>query len=507
MCVFQVRLLTVNPSHLLLSLNLEQCLHHQVQSTYQHKNNTMAVYCTYNVTIMYNISSLHFTLVDIRHQIRPSVSEHESAGKPPLLPKPVIKPGPTNTTSGHNIPENELPLIQEGEKNTHTKQSPCSTSSPPVAAESLTSTSTTSTVQTISNSVSDSSSATVSPSSTVAHTGIDICTDSVKPIEQASTPTTVTELESKLTEDSVTTTEPPTGTILTSSTSTTTPSESLGANFISSISSKSMTQTFSDTSNVTPITTVSPSIIILETVCEASNEIEVSKWSPIMSTESSLPEVNGNLSHSAAAACDAAVSSSSSTSLVAEASSFISSDLSETAVSLGTLVSASSTQMSTPTLSVSSNFSSITATASTKSPTSSESMTTFASIHPDTQPPSVPTTCNAVTEPDDITSTTTISLNNADTTSTTSSSTTAAVSSTLSTNSDPAHTDSDPVHTNNLSNNALTRGIADGSADYPTSPAHSNNSPAPNVILQSSEDDTFSSEPMEKGKGMFFYFC
>nr|XP_043886712.1 capping protein, Arp2/3 and myosin-I linker protein 2-like [Solea senegalensis] len=42
---------------------------------------------------------------DTRHQIRPSVSAHESAGKPALPPKPVIKPGPVLTTSsasGHN---------------------------------------------------------------------------------------------------------------------------------------------------------------------------------------------------------------------------------------------------------------------------------------------------------------------------------------------------------------------------------------------------------------------
>ncbi|KAK5935242.1 hypothetical protein CgunFtcFv8_020620 [Champsocephalus gunnari] len=61
---------------------------------------------------------------DTRHQIRPSVSAHESAGKPALLPKPVIRPGPPPTTSGRNTPENELAQIQEAETNTPTKQSP-----------------------------------------------------------------------------------------------------------------------------------------------------------------------------------------------------------------------------------------------------------------------------------------------------------------------------------------------------------------------------------------------
>ncbi|CAL9701826.1 unnamed protein product [Knipowitschia caucasica] len=53
---------------------------------------------------------------DTRHQLRSSVSAHESAGKPPLLPKPVIKPGPPTTLSGRTTPENELGQI-EGKPN------------------------------------------------------------------------------------------------------------------------------------------------------------------------------------------------------------------------------------------------------------------------------------------------------------------------------------------------------------------------------------------------------
>ncbi|XP_022597327.1 mucin-5AC-like [Seriola dumerili] len=76
---------------------------------------------------------------DTRHQIRPSVSAHESAGKPALLPKPVIKPGPPPTTSGRNTPENELAQIQEGETNTPTKLNRTAAPSAP-AAPALTAT-------------------------------------------------------------------------------------------------------------------------------------------------------------------------------------------------------------------------------------------------------------------------------------------------------------------------------------------------------------------------------
>ncbi|KAJ0002122.1 hypothetical protein NQD34_001919, partial [Periophthalmus magnuspinnatus] len=47
---------------------------------------------------------------------KPRTMSASSAGKPPLLPKPVIKPGPNATISGRNTPENELGQI-EGEPN------------------------------------------------------------------------------------------------------------------------------------------------------------------------------------------------------------------------------------------------------------------------------------------------------------------------------------------------------------------------------------------------------
>ncbi|XP_072321289.1 uncharacterized protein [Eucyclogobius newberryi] len=70
---------------------------------------------------------------DTRHQLRSSVSAHESAGKPPLLPKPVIKPGPPTTVSGRNTPENELGQI-EGEPNTLSSES--AEAAPAVSANS-----------------------------------------------------------------------------------------------------------------------------------------------------------------------------------------------------------------------------------------------------------------------------------------------------------------------------------------------------------------------------------
>ncbi|XP_061132402.1 uncharacterized protein LOC133152644 isoform X2 [Syngnathus typhle] len=59
---------------------------------------------------------------DTRRQIRPSVSAHESAGKPALPPKPVLKPGPGPATSGRNTPENDLVQIEEGETSTPTEE-------------------------------------------------------------------------------------------------------------------------------------------------------------------------------------------------------------------------------------------------------------------------------------------------------------------------------------------------------------------------------------------------
>ncbi|KAK7913070.1 hypothetical protein WMY93_013281 [Mugilogobius chulae] len=70
---------------------------------------------------------------DTRHQLRSSVSAHESAGKPPLLPKPVIKPGPPPTITGPNTPENEVGQ-KEGEISAQSSKSAEAT--PAVSANS-----------------------------------------------------------------------------------------------------------------------------------------------------------------------------------------------------------------------------------------------------------------------------------------------------------------------------------------------------------------------------------
>lgn len=95
---------------------------------------------------------------DTRHQLRSSVSAHESAGKPPLLPKPVIKPAPPATISGSITPENELDQT-DGQPN---PEAAVSTSSTPIVA-------------TISDTAPDS--ATVLPSSTAVLADTHVCTD------------------------------------------------------------------------------------------------------------------------------------------------------------------------------------------------------------------------------------------------------------------------------------------------------------------------------------------
>ncbi|XP_029986861.1 flocculation protein FLO11-like [Sphaeramia orbicularis] len=222
---------------------------------------------------------------DTRHQIRPSVSAHESAGKPPLLPKPVIKPGPPPPTSGRNTPENELAQIQEGETDTPTKAA-----APPTPAPAL-SAADTPTVPTISDSVPDSSNITVSPSNTVTPSDTDICTDSVNPTTEDTTPTNVTELDSKA---SPTTMEVPAPTLQTALINTATPTEPPAPVSVISTSSESITPSSSVTSTSTIITT--PSITTLETVSAQSNESVVSTTSTDLSTKLTLPEPNSTFS-------------------------------------------------------------------------------------------------------------------------------------------------------------------------------------------------------------------
>ncbi|XP_051234837.1 uncharacterized protein LOC127351389 isoform X4 [Dicentrarchus labrax] len=460
---------------------------------------------------------------DTRHQIRPSVSAHESAGKPALLPKPVLKPGPPPTTSGRNTPENELAQIQEGETNTPTKSSPTAAPSTP-AAPALTDT-TTPSVPTISNSVPDSTDFTISPSSTVLPSDTDICTDSVNPAAAATTPTNVTELDNtpSISETNATTTEQPTTTFLTTLTSTTTPTEPPAT---VSVTSTSITPSLSVTSSST-ITT--PSITISETVAAPSNESPVSTTSTNLSTSSTLPEPNGILSVDAAPAAggDAAISLTTAASLPSTSVSDMStttnsvteaSDDSTSVTSASSLTLVSSVTKTTspppdapdaPITSSSSPASSAlpptsstsSTTTATTSPTSTDCMDSTSIITHSAIPSpadiSVPSTSSSETNPTDTTTTTT-SLNRADTTSTPSSANAAAISS-------PLPTDSDPPDTNNISTTLTPTSsglpVTDNSSaasHHLTSPAPYNDSPGQDNDVQTPPEERSSIELAEK---------
>ncbi|XP_023139987.2 mucin-2-like [Amphiprion ocellaris] len=462
---------------------------------------------------------------DTRHQIRASVSAHEAAGKPALLPKPVIKPGPPPTTSGRNTPENELAQIQEAETNTPTKLSPAAAPTTAVAT-------TAPAAPTISTP--DSADVTVSPSSTVPPSDTDICTDSVNPSAAATTPTngTVLDSEASVPEASTPTTELPTSTVPATLTSTTTPTEPPATVSVTSTpSSDSITPSLPVTSDSTTITR--PFITTSETASAPSNEISVSTASTNLSTKSTLPEPNDVLSADAthAAVGDAAISvttaaslpststsdmpsgSSTTISPVAEAtdeSTSATSSNSVTSLSLVTTtaspppnssdiitaagshdapITCSSTMSSAalpPTTSTSST------TAETISPTSSmNSVSTSTIIHPaatSSTDISAPSTSSSETNPTDTTSTAT-SLKRADTTSTPSSAATAAISS-------PLMTDSDPPLSNNVST-ILTPAISSlpatdnssATSHHFTTPAPSNDSPGQDNDLQTSAEE------------------
>ncbi|XP_029937653.1 flocculation protein FLO11-like [Myripristis murdjan] len=235
------------------------------------------------------------TSSDTRHQIRQSASAHESAGKPALLPKPIIKPGPPPATSGRNTPENELAQIQEGESVTPTKPSPTEALPTPIsstlaAAPALTE-------PTISTSVPDSTNFTISSTSTVTPTDTDICTDSDNPTSAVALPLNVTELDEKASVPAATastTTVPPASTSPPPCTSTTTPTEITAPAPVTSTISDSITPNLSVTSSSTTITT--PSITTSKTDSVPGDESSVSTTSTDLSTKSSLPMLNGDVS-------------------------------------------------------------------------------------------------------------------------------------------------------------------------------------------------------------------
>ncbi|XP_075996166.1 uncharacterized protein LOC142990304 [Genypterus blacodes] len=192
---------------------------------------------------------------DTRHQIRPSVSAHESAGKPALPPKPVIKSGPPPTTSGRNTPENELAKIQEGETQTPTKLSPTEASSTPAPTDPP---------------VPDSTHLQSSPSGTVAPADADVCSDSVSSAAAEPAAMNVTERHSRASvpEGNVS------GTTALLSPSTSTPPTSPPAPpSVMSSSSEFMTQSHSVTSSSATIT--SPSVTT-ETISSQSNDTNLS---------------------------------------------------------------------------------------------------------------------------------------------------------------------------------------------------------------------------------------
>ncbi|XP_068167649.1 uncharacterized protein [Antennarius striatus] len=445
---------------------------------------------------------------DTRHQIRASVSAHESAGKPALLPKPVLKPGPPPTTSGRNTPENELAEIQEGDSNTPPEQSPIA--APCLSSSTAPPTTTSPTLLTISSSVPDSTNVSTSPSSTVLTSDTEICTD-INATASA-TPTKVTELNDKpstpefkatttatITTTTTTTMELPTTSSPTTITSPATPTEFPTTVSLVSAASESVPRSHSDTSNPTTVTL--PSVPTSETVSVPCDESPIFT-STNLPTRSTFPEPNGVVSVDATLHASASVVATDSfsptitsdpcgtttsvtessddvasdtTSVVTLVSSVIkatspSSDLVDIAKPESPMVSSSSLVSSAPP--PSSSTSDTTATASPTSTNDVESVSASAvsqTAIPSSADISSPSTSSSETNPTDTTTTTT-SLNRADTTSTTSSATAAAISSPLQTDSDPPYpNDTDTAPTPTIS--SLPPIVNSSSTDQVSSPA------------------------------------
>ncbi|XP_034536083.1 mucin-5AC-like isoform X2 [Notolabrus celidotus] len=462
---------------------------------------------------------------DTRHQMRSSVSAHESAGKPALLPKPVIKPGPPPTTSGRNTPENELAQIQEAETNTPTKLSPA-TSTP--ATPVITATTTTPTVPTISNSVPDSTSCTVSPSSTAPPSDADTCIDSVNGPTAATTPTNETEVDSKpsIPEANAITPETPT------STGTAAPTEPPTSVSVTSTSSESITSTISTTSSSVIITT--PSISTSEAVSAPSNEIQVSTASTDLLVTSNALSVDAtpaagddaavSVSDTAASpstcAIDTASGLSTNINVITAPSDELASVTSASCVNLASSVTTTSPppdsadSIATPVSPDAPVFSSSTLTSpdlppatttnniiSPTSPDCTESSFISTVTQPATFSPagtSIPSTSSSETNPTDTTTTTTTSIDCSDSTSTTNSATAAAISS-------PPTTDLDPPYSDSVST-TLTPTISDlpttdnSSAASPnlTSPAPAKDSVGQEKDLKTSPEHRAGVEPAER---------
>ncbi|KAM4592261.1 uncharacterized protein PAE49_011891 [Odontesthes bonariensis] len=466
---------------------------------------------------------------DTRHQIRASVSAHESAGKPALLPKPVIKPGPPPTTSGRNTPENELAQIQETETNTPTKLNPAAAPSAPIAP--IMTATTTPSVLAILDSVPDSAGVKVSSSSTVTPADTDICTDSVKSPAAATTPTCGTVLDSKasVSKTSAPTTEP--STLPATLAGITTPTEPPDPVSHPSTSSESITPSLSVTSTSETVTT--PSITTPETVSAPINQASVSSASTNLSTKSSLAEPNGAFLVDAAPAAggDADVSitttaSSPSTSTsdmpsglstniksVSEAGDESTSVASSSSVTLVSLVPKTTcppppNSSRTMTTAAPHDSSIITSTAlpctTTTSSTTNDTIVQISSngmssvsaptITQSATDNPIPSTSSSETNPTDTFSTAT-SLNRADTTSTSSSAHTTgsdtAFSNNVSTTLTPPVSSLPPADNSNATSHHLT------------SPAPSNDRPGQDCVLQTPHEERAgeekTEEPTDKG--------
>ncbi|XP_034045554.1 flocculation protein FLO11-like isoform X2 [Thalassophryne amazonica] len=274
---------------------------------------------------------------DIRHPIRTSVSAHESAGKPALPPKPLIKPGPPPTTSGGSTPENEVAQIQEGEANMPPKSSSPPTLSAP--APSPVSASLSDTELTVSNLTTNSAEFTVSPSSTVAPMDTDICMDSFNPSTAATPHMNVTKLNDKpyAPEDSGVTNVLPSCTFPKTLPTSTTPTTSPSCVSVTDTSSDLNKPSISVTSSSTTIT--SPSITTQESVSTTETNGLI---------QSCLPEPNDTVSVDTTDSSDVTISLTATAGTASSATTSISNKLSGSSgtTSSVTLVSDNSSSVS-----------------------------------------------------------------------------------------------------------------------------------------------------------------
>ncbi|XP_053721570.1 uncharacterized protein LOC128759017 [Synchiropus splendidus] len=220
---------------------------------------------------------------DTRHQMRPSASAHESAGKPALPPKPVIKSVPATSTSGRNTPENELTQIQEGEVVTPAKPSPVEAPCSPA------------TDMTIPNGTAVTTEAKMEPPSAAAPPESDTCTDSAEPSAtvKAVSPSDAIEPDGKAAspDESCHTTEKP----------ATTPTELKVTDSLTSMSSESVPPSCSIPSTSTPFTTQSTTTTEAPPTSERAlspPSANILEELPVLEATSILPEADEKLSPS-----------------------------------------------------------------------------------------------------------------------------------------------------------------------------------------------------------------